>query len=71
MGTFRALAMQQSTNQNLVQQLEYVLKAADDVRFAGKIFTDANWTDYLANCRAIFYAFPKPEPTPTKKGTKK
>ncbi len=59
LGTFRALALQQSTNQTLISQLEYLLRTADDVRFAGKAFTAPLWVDYLQKTRAVIAAFPK------------
>jgi len=59
LGTFRALALQQSTNQALISQLEYVLRTADDVRFAGKAFTAELWTDYLQKTQSVVAAFPK------------
>lgn len=59
LGTFRALALQQSTNQALISQLEYLLRTADDVRFAGKAFTTELWIDYLKKTRAVLLAFPK------------
>lgn len=59
LGTFRALALQQSTNQTLISQLEYILITADDVRFAGKAFTAELWKDYLTKTRKIIEAFPK------------
>lgn len=59
LATFRALALQQSTNQNLIAQLEYILITADDVRFAGKAFTAELWKDYLIKTKAILAAFPK------------
>ncbi len=59
LGTFRALALQQSTNQSLISQLEYVLRTADDVRFAGKAFTAELWVDYLQKAKEIVAAFPK------------
>lgn len=59
LGTFRALALQQSTNQMLISQLEYVLRTADDVRFAGKAFTAELWADYLQKAHTVVAAFPK------------
>lgn len=59
LGTFRALALQQSTNQNLISQLEYLLRTADDVRFAGKAFTTELWRDYLQKTRSVIAAFPE------------
>jgi hypothetical protein len=61
LGTFRALALQQSTNQKLLSQLEYVLKTSDDVRFAGRVVSSQMWQDYLSKTKAIFLAFPKKE----------
>lgn len=58
-GTFRAMGLTQSKNQNLTSQLEYVLKIADDVRFAKKTISSNVWQDYLIKTKAIFLAFPK------------
>ena len=72
LGTFRALALQQSANQSLVSQLEYVLRTADDVRFAGKAFTPELWKDYLQKTNSVVAAFPKRvEVTPTKERKQK
>jgi len=59
LGTFRALGLKQSKNQNLISQLEYVLKTSDDVRFAGRVVSAQMWQDYLSKTKAIFLAFPK------------
>jgi hypothetical protein len=61
LGTFRALALQQSANQTLISQLEYVLKTADDVRFAGKNLSPELWKDYLSKIKTVIAAFPKKE----------
>ncbi|MEZ4814529.1 MAG: hypothetical protein R3A80_04895 [Bdellovibrionota bacterium] len=58
LGTFRALALQQSANQTIISQLEYLLRTADDVRFAGKTFTADLWKDYLQKTHSIILAFP-------------
>jgi hypothetical protein len=58
-GTFRAMGLTQSKNQNLISQLEYVLKTADDVRFAKKTINSKLWQDYLIKIKTIFLAFPK------------
>jgi hypothetical protein len=67
LGTFRALALQQSTNQNLISQLEYLLRTADDVRFAGKAFTAELWRDYLQKIRSVIAAFPETKREGSKK----
>ena len=61
LGTFRALALTQSSNQTLLSQLEYVLKTSDDVRFAGKPISSESWRDYLSKARIILNSFPKKE----------
>lgn len=71
LGTFRALALQQSANQNIIQQLEYILKTGDDVRFAGKSIDDTSWKDYLGKCRAVFGAFPKETKQPSTQAVKR
>jgi hypothetical protein len=58
LGTFRALGLKQSSNQQLLSQLEHVLKTSDDVRFSGKAVTSQIWLDYLSKTRAIILAFP-------------
>ncbi len=71
LGTFRALALQQSANQALISQLEYILRTADDVRFANKFFTTELWKDYLQKVRAVFAAFPEKLTQEAPKGGKK
>lgn len=71
LGTFRALALQQSTNQALISQLEYLLRTADDVRFAGKAFTAELWRDYLQKIRGVIAAFPETAPQTKSKGVRK
>jgi len=63
LGTFRALGLQQSRNQNLVSQLEYVLKTSDDVRFAERVVSPEMWQDYISKTKIIFLAFPRKEST--------
>lgn len=53
LGTFRALALKQSTNQTFVANLEYLLRTADDVRFAGRSLSTESWKDYLKRSDAL------------------
>lgn len=71
-GTFRALGIKQSSNQQFISQLEHVLKTSDDVRFAGKSVTPQIWQDYLSQTKAILLAFPsKDQPIKSTESTKK
>lgn len=70
LGTFRALALQQSANQNFVSLLEYLLKTADDVRFTGKSMKDDVWTDYLNKVQSVMTLITPPAPPGTKKKEK-
>ncbi len=75
LGTFRALALQQSANQNFVSLLEYLLKTADELRFTGKGITSELWSDYLNKVQTLTTLIEPPQnkqnnPKISKKGTK-